>query len=110
MIEASILAAATPGEAKALGRSVRGFEDDVWDAARFEVVVRGSVAKFEQNDGVREFLGRTGETVLVEASPTDRVWGVGLREGDRGIEDPRAWEGLNLLGFALMVARARLSG
>jgi ribA/ribD-fused uncharacterized protein len=103
-----ILAAPDPAGAKALGRKVRGFDKAAWEAHRFEFVAAGSVAKFGQHPDLREFLLATGERVLVEASPRDRVWGIGLSAGHERAADPRQWRGLNLLGFALMRARAAL--
>ena len=103
-----ILAAPDPAGAKALGRKVRGFDQAAWESRRFEFVAAGSVAKFGQHPGLREFLLATGERVLVEASPRDRVWGIGLSAGHERAADPRQWHGLNLLGFALMRARATL--
>lgn len=107
-MRARILLATTPDEAKRLGRRVRDFRDEVWARERFDLVVRGSVAKFEQNPKLGAFLRATGERVLVEASPHDRVWGIGLGREDERARDPRQWPGENRLGFALMVARARL--
>lgn len=95
--------------AKQLGRSVHGFVDEVWQAARFDIVVRGSVAKFSQHHELKMFLLATGDTILVEASPTDRVWGIGLAANDEHATQPARWRGLNLLGFALMEARRQLS-
>ncbi|TQM78031.1 hypothetical protein FHX81_0280 [Saccharothrix saharensis] len=103
-----VLAARTPGEAKALGRRVRGFTEDVWVAERLDVVVRANLAKFGAHDDLREFLLGTGDRVLVEASPVDRVWGIGLAADDERAADPARWPGLNLLGEALMEVRARL--
>ncbi|MGW4487545.1 NADAR family protein [Amycolatopsis sp. NPDC004368] len=97
--------ASHPGAAKALGREVRGFDDNVWNANRFDIVVEGNAAKFGQNAGLAEFLANTGDRVLVEASPVDRVWGIGLAPDDERVSEPRAWRGLNLLGFALMRVR-----
>ena len=105
-----ILAARTPAEAKNLGREVRGFDDAAWDAARFGIVVAGSTAKFGQDPALRSYLLNTGRRVLVEASPLDRVWGIGLAADDPRAADPAGWRGLNLLGFALMEARAWISG
>jgi len=104
-----ILAARTPAEAKNLGRLVRGFDEERWSAARFELVVTGSTAKFGQDAALRDYLLGTGGRVLVEASPLDRVWGIGLAATDERAQDPRHWRGLNLLGFALMEARERLA-
>jgi ribA/ribD-fused uncharacterized protein len=103
-----ILAAPHPGAAKKLGRGVRNFDEAKWGEARFEVVVRGNLAKFGQNSALGEFLSNTGDRVLVEASPVDRVWGIGLAAVDPRAEDPREWRGLNLLGFALMEVRRLL--
>lgn len=107
--EERIRAAASPAEAKKLGRTVRGFDDRVWAARRTELVVEGNVAKFGQDPALRRFLLATSSRVLVEASPRDRVWGIGLSAADDRAADPARWPGLNLLGFALMEARARLS-
>ncbi|CAL9543421.1 hypothetical protein SUDANB58_04297 [Streptomyces sp. enrichment culture] len=106
--EARVLAAEHPAQAKREGRLVRGFDESVWERERFGIVVEGGVHKFAAHAGLREFLLNTGERVLVEASPVDRVWGIGLAAHDEAATDPRRWRGLNLLGFALMEARARL--
>jgi ribA/ribD-fused uncharacterized protein len=103
-----ILEAEHPGGAKQLGRQVRGYEEKVWEKVRFDVVVRGNEAKFAQNPDLGEFLRTTSGRVLVEASPADRIWGIGLAENDPGACDPASWRGLNLLGFALMEVRRRL--
>lgn len=108
--EARILAAGHPGEAKDLGRRVRGFDEARWAAARFDLVVRGNLAKFGGHPELREFLLGTGNRVLVEASPVDRVWGIGLAADDERAERPEHWRGLNLLGFALMEVRRVLRG
>jgi ribA/ribD-fused uncharacterized protein len=106
---ARILTAPDPGTVKALGRQVRGFDQTVWESHRFDLAVAGNVAKFGQHPGLGEYLSRTGDRVLVEASPVDRIWGVGLAATDPRVCDPAQWRGLNLLGFALMHARARLA-
>lgn len=105
-----VLAAGHPHRAKALGRQVRDFDEATWTARRYEIVVAGSVAKFAQHEPLRRFLLGTGDRVLVEASPTDRVWGIGLTADDPRAADPATWRGDNLLGFALMEARATLAG
>lgn len=104
-----ILAARTPAEAKSLGRQVRNFVGDVWDSERVGIVVDGNLAKFGQHPELLSFLLSTGSRVLVEASPMDRVWGIGLAEDDPRAQDPARWRGLNLLGEALMEVRTRLS-
>ncbi|MFJ4499463.1 NADAR family protein [Streptomyces sp. NPDC088864] len=104
------VAAKSPAEAKKVGRLVRDFDDEVWQRERFALVTAGSVHKFGQNPELGAFLLGTGERVLVEASPLDRIWGIGLAADDPRAQDPAAWRGLNLLGFALMAAREELRG
>ena len=103
-----ILAADSPRDHKRLGRKVAGYADEVWRAHRVEIVVRGNVAKFEQNPTMLAALLATGDKTLVEASPLDRIWGIGLAAQDKAAQDPSAWRGLNLLGEALMRVRAQL--
>ncbi|WP_269854076.1 NADAR family protein [Streptomyces sp. RPT161] len=105
---AEVLAAGHPNEAKALGRQVRGFEEELWARHRWDLVVEGNVAKFGQHPALRDFLLGTRSRVLVEASPLDRVWGIGLAADDERAADPARWRGSNLLGFALMETRSRL--
>ncbi|MDQ0013305.1 ribA/ribD-fused uncharacterized protein [Variovorax boronicumulans] len=100
-----ILAAHTPGEAKKLGRQIRDFDEAKWLEARFDLVTRGNIAKFSQNAALGAFLLGTRQQVLVEASPVDAIWGIGLAATDAAAQDPRSWNGLNLLGYALMAAR-----
>ncbi|MFB9722608.1 NADAR family protein [Planobispora longispora] len=105
---AAIVAAGHPKQAKDLGRRVRGFDEEAWAAARYGIVVRGNLAKFGQHAELEEFLLGTGERVLVEASPVDRVWGIGLAADDERAGRPQLWRGPNLLGFALMEVRQAL--
>jgi len=100
-----ILAATTPGAAKALGRKVVGFEEEVWAQERMRIVVDANLGKFGQDAHLSDFLLNTGDQVLVEASPVDRVWGIGLAADDPDANHPARWRGLNLLGFALMEVR-----
>ena len=109
-VRAKILAASTPREAKSLGHKVRGFNEQLWAEKRFEIVVEASAEKFGQNADLGAFLEQTGKAVLVEASPVDRVWGIGLAADHPFAMQPGEWRGLNLLGFALMQARATLAG
>ncbi len=97
-----------PCPAKAAGRTVRGFDEVVWLHHRFDIVVAGNLAKFSQHPQLRDFLLATGDQVLVEASPADAVWGIGIAASDCRAQDPMRWQGLNLLGFALMAVRDAL--
>jgi ribA/ribD-fused uncharacterized protein len=102
---AQVIQAPNPGAAKALGRQVRGFDETAWLQHRFSIVVRANEAKFSQNLELGKFLKQTGTRVLVESSPVDRIWGVGLAQTDEKVNNPNQWLGLNLLGFALMQVR-----
>jgi ribA/ribD-fused uncharacterized protein len=102
---AGILAAATPKEMKVLGRAVDGFDPAVWDLFREGVVYAGSYAKFTQNPALCAALLATRGTTLVEASPYDKVWGIGLAEDDPRARDRAQWQGLNLLGRTLTRVR-----
>ncbi|MFM0326659.1 NADAR family protein [Caballeronia glebae] len=88
---------------------MRGFDNQRWQATSFELVIEGNVKKFEQNPPLRDFLLSTGDRVLVEASPVDSVWGIGLAADDPRAGNPEQWEGSNLRGFALMAVRCRLA-
>jgi ribA/ribD-fused uncharacterized protein len=108
-IRTQILQASSPGAAKSLGRKVSGFDEATWREHRFGIVVAGTHAKFTQNHEMADFLRRTGSKVLVEASPQDRIWGIGMGKDDEHAENPLLWKGLNLLGFALMEVRKRIT-
>lgn len=103
-----ILVSKTPGEAKVLGKQVRGFKQCVWDEHCSQIVIAANVAKFSQNAPLAEYLLSTANRVLVEASPVDKIWGIGLAETADNIENPLVWRGKNLLGFALMAVREEL--
>jgi len=77
-----------PGEAKHLGRTVPNFDESVWKRNRSDIVVAGNVAKFSQSKELNEYLRQTGERVLVEASPVDRIWGIGLGQDSQDAENP----------------------
>jgi ribA/ribD-fused uncharacterized protein len=103
-----LLSANNPGEAKSIGREVRGFEQKKWEENRFNIVVSGNFAKFNSNPKLKEFLLNTGKRILVEASPVDKIWGIGLAEDNPACENPNLWKGSNLLGFALMEVRDQI--
>lgn len=98
-----------PSAAKALGRNVRPFDKKLWDDACVPVVTAGSIAKFTASDRMRDELLRTGDRVLVEGSPRNRIWGVGISWRDDAILDSRNWRGRNLLGECLMAARKTIT-
>lgn len=106
---AKIVAAKSAAEAKDLGRQVKNFSELIWNEKRFEIVVEGNFHKFSQNEELKAFLVDTKKRVLVEASPVDKIWGIGLTAESDKAENPLQWNGLNLLGFALMEVRDLLN-
>jgi len=100
-----IVNAHKPGEVKELGRNVLGFDEIVWRQNRYEIVVKGNIHKFNQHPTYAEYLLQTGDRILVEASPVDKIWGIGLSQDNEYADTPELWEGENLLGFALMEVR-----
>ncbi|EAC7757406.1 NADAR family protein [Listeria monocytogenes] len=103
-----ILAAKHPKQAKDFGRLIRGFQEDIWLKNRFNIVIRANQAKFSQNEELKKFLMQTKKRILVEASPVDKIWGIGMAADNKNVENPLYWKGLNLLGFALMAVRDEL--
>ncbi|MDO4329009.1 MAG: NADAR family protein [Lachnospiraceae bacterium] len=100
-----IMNAKHPKEMKAYGRAVKNFDKTTWDHACYELVKKGNVAKFSQNPELWNFLKSTKKRILVEASPRDRIWGIGMGKSNPDAECPLKWKGTNLLGFALTEAR-----
>ena len=97
-----------PREQKRLGRLIEGFDEDTWNKVAVDVVTKGNFAKFSQNPEMKEWLLSTQDKILVEASPYDKIWGVGLREDDPQILDREQWDGTNWLGVALSNVRDML--
>jgi ribA/ribD-fused uncharacterized protein len=121
-----------PLEAKVLGRQVKGFSQEVWDKHAFDIVVEGNVRKFLSSYRLKEIIISTGQKILVEASPYDKIWGIGIEapnhpktwkgkvlddvDFNKGLNDHavvdltdvRNWKGYNMLGFALMAARHKI--
>lgn len=97
-----------PLEAKRLGRKVRGYDDERWCAARERHMFEVLLAKFSQHAESRAALLATGTTRIAEASPRDRVWGIGMGASNPDAQDPSKWKGRNLLGKTLEEVRARL--
>lgn len=94
-------------DAKALGRKIRNYDDDIWNNVRKDRMVEVLTEKFKDVE-LREKLLSTGNHILVEASPIDKIWGIGLDENNPDAEDESKWRGENLLGIALMSVRADL--
>lgn len=99
-----------PCAVKAIGRTIRGYDDAAWSLVRLGFMAYVNLLKYRQNPEMAAELLGTGDRTLVEASPVDQVWGVGLAEDDPLIQSPSNWRGTNLLGVALMQVREVLRG
>jgi ribA/ribD-fused uncharacterized protein len=102
---ARIRLAKKPREQKAIGRTVEHFEPGRWGTHARDIVYAGNWAKFSQNDDLKAKLLKTGGTILVEASPKDRIWGIGLGEHDPRALVQSTWRGSNWLGQVLTAVR-----
>lgn len=105
LTEERIMASYSQMEIKKLGRQVSGYDDAVWSGMRQRVSVDGNICKFGQNPRLMDFLLSTGDRIIAEASPKDSIWGIGLDASHPDSVVPGRWQGLNLLGFALMEVR-----
>lgn len=103
-----ILAASDVGKIKALGRSVKGYDDQWWNGLRQIIVYKGLIEKFRQNEELKRRLLATGNNILAECAVQDRIWGIGLSMKDDKRFDMHEWRGQNLLGFSLMHVREEL--
>ncbi len=104
-----IMETSNVGEIKALGRSVKNYEDRIWSGVRQIIVYEGLLEKFRQNEDLRDKLLATKSDILAECAVRDRIWGIGLSMKDDRRFRMSEWQGQNLLGFALMMVRAGLT-
>ena len=95
-------------EVKNLGRQVKNYNDTIWNGIRQIVVYEGLLAKFSQNEDIKNQLLTTGNEVLVECSATDKIWAISLTIDNVDSKDMTKWKGQNLLGFSLMKVRDKL--
>ena len=107
-IASEILKTDDVAEIKSLGRRVFGYDDNVWNGLRQIIVYEGLLAKFSQNEELKEKLLETGNATLAEAAVRDKIWGIGLSMNDMNRFDRAKWKGQNLLGYALMIVRGKL--
>lgn len=105
-----ILQTKEPNQQKSLGRQIKNFDETKWHCVSRTVVAAGLQAKFEADENLMNYLLDTAGSVIVEASPHDRIWGVGLKEGDPDLNDMSKWKGLNWLGFLLTDLRVSIIG
>ena len=102
---ARIMATQAPSEQKKLGREVKNFDAEKWNAVARDYVTLGNYNKFTQNADFLKFLIVRIDRFFVEASPYDKIWGIGLAEQAPGIENPANWKGTNWLGQCINRAR-----
>ena len=103
-----VLLTSDPKAVKALGRLVKNYDESKWKEVRYNIMVDVNYYKFSQNEAMKQELLASGDKVIVEASPYDKIWGVGLLEDDPLILDEKNWQGENLLGKAIMDVRKLL--
>ena len=103
-----ILTAKSPAEAKKLGREIQSFEPEIWEAHKVAIVLASNRHNFGQHPELAKFLLSKNDRILVEASPVDNIWGIGLAADSADATDPARWQGPNLLGFILMEVRDQL--
>lgn len=99
----------SPQRQKAIGRRVKDYSDERWHPFARDVVRTASLHKFK-HPMFRWHLTQTGDAAIVEASPTDVVWGIGLAENDPLARRRSAWRGTNWLGQVLMEVRDLVRG
>ena len=94
-----------PKKHKKLGRQVKGFDSEIWDDYNQDIVEMGNWLKFTQNKALHQKLINSGDKLLIEGSPLDKIWGVGMRFDHASIGNVNKHKGLNLLGNCLMSVR-----
>lgn len=97
-----------PKNIKELGRQVKNYYEVTWNKLRYAYMFKGLMFKFSQNPKLRQLLLDTGDQPLAEASPYDRIWGIGMSAAEAKNLEPSQWKGQNLLGKALMEIRTQL--
>ena len=107
-LSAQILNTQDVAHIKELGRGVLGYNENVWNGMRQIIIYEGILAKFTQNDSIREQLKSTGNAILAECAVRDCIWGIGLAMDNPKRLDISQWRGQNLLGYALMMVRNRI--
>ena len=105
-----IMSATSPKEQKALGREVQNFDQTKWSKESDKIVTEINYCKFSQNPALKKLMLSVGEKTFVEASPRDRIWGIGMGENSYGVEDPYNWNGKNKLGQCLTEVSNKIRG
>jgi ribA/ribD-fused uncharacterized protein len=97
-----------PARCKRIGRMIDGFDAEKWSKVSFQIMVDVNYAKYSQNPRLKALLLSTEDKIIVEASPYDTIWGIGLHWENDDCLDESKWKGQNLLGKALMEVRNQL--
>jgi len=105
-----ILEMKDPKKIKKMGRKIKNFDEKIWGQNKLDIVYHGNLEKFTQDDDLKKQLLATKDTILAEASPYDKVYGIGMYPSDPNVQYPEKWKGENLLGQALMKVRKKLNG
>lgn len=104
----NILKEKNPALIKKLGRKIKNFDEEKWIEERFNIIYQANIYKFKTNETLKKKLLESGDIILAEASPYDKIYGIGLKPNHPDVKNPNMWKGLNLLGKALMKVREEL--
>jgi len=103
-----IMLTSIPGDIKALGKKIKNFNLNIWNQHKENIVTQGNVLKFSQNETLKNIMFEYKKHILVEASPYDKIWGIGLAPNDDRVLNEKNWDGENLLGKCIMEARKKI--
>ena len=103
-----IMNSTDPKHIKKLGRQVKNFDEDIWNEHKTKIMYDGLFLKFTQNEQLKKVLLNTGTKKIYEASPYDKIWGIGLNYHNTIKLNPTEYPGENLLGILLMELRENL--
>ena len=103
-----IMSTSNPRKQQAIGRQVKGFDQEIWDENARAIVTTGNYLKFTQNPDLLAKIMMYADHTFVEASPIDTIWGIGLSEDDDRALDREQWEGKNWLGECITAVKEKI--
>lgn len=103
-----IMNSSNPRDQKKYGRKINNFDLEEWKKHNYKIIVDANYAKFSQNEDLKKELLNTGNNIICEASPYDKIYGIGIKKSDPDVHDQSKWKGTNLLGKAIMDAREKI--